>query len=118
MAPDGSARPASQFGLDPVFGGMRYLPGPGLYHTRYRVADPRHGVFLTSDPFGPLDSPNVYAYARQNPADFVDPEGDLAFLAGLLIAAVAGAAIGGLFNGVRQAIAIGEGSQKEWEWGQ
>src|SRR5690606_11587765 len=45
-------------------------------------------------------------------------DGDLAFLAGLLIAAAVGAAVFGGVNAVRQGIAISEGSQEGWEWGQ
>ena len=37
--------------------------------------DPRHGAWLSPDPLGYVDSPNLYAYARQNPIDFVDPSG-------------------------------------------
>src|SRR5690606_21595700 len=58
------------------------------------------------------------AYAGQNPVDYIDPDGDLAFLAGLLIAAAVGAAVSGGVNAVRQGIAISEGSQEGWEWGQ
>ena len=29
--------------------------------------DPRHGAWLSQDPLGYVDSPNLYAYAAQNP---------------------------------------------------
>src|SRR5690606_12780338 len=102
----------------PVFGGQRYLPQPGLYLSGKRLMDPRTGLFLSPDIMGYVDSPSLYAYAGQNPVDYIDPDGDLAFLAGLLIAAAVGAAVSGGVNAVRQGIAISEGSQEGWEWGQ
>ena len=54
---------------------MRYLPGTQLYLSDTRLMDPRHGAWLSPDPLGYVDSPNLYAYARQNPIDFVDPSG-------------------------------------------
>jgi len=46
-----------------------------LYLSDTRLMDPRHGAWLSPDPLGYVDSPNLYAYARQNPIDFVDPSG-------------------------------------------
>ncbi len=117
---DSSGNPisGSSMGIDPVFGGQRYLPQPGLYLSGKRLMDPRTGLFLSPDIMGYVDSPSLYAYAGQNPVDYIDPDGDLAFLAGLLIAAAVGAAVSGGVNAVRQGIAISEGSQEGWEWGQ
>ena len=66
---------ATTSGIEPRFGGMRYLPGTQLYLSDTRLMDPRHGAWLSPDPLGYVDSPNLYAYARQNPIDFVDPSG-------------------------------------------
>lgn len=113
LAPDGTARPASAIEMEPVFAGLRWLPDAGLYLSRARLYDPRLGVFISPDPLGQADSPNPYAYARQNPADYVDPEGEFAFLALLGIIAV-GALAGGALNLVRQGIAISEGAQSSF----
>ena len=110
--------PFSAFGADPVFGGQRFLPASGLYLAKYRLMNPVNGLFLSIDPCGYADSPALYVYVGQNPVDLIDPDGDLAFLAGLLIAAAVGAVVSGGLNAVRQGVAIAEGSQERWEWGQ
>jgi RHS repeat-associated protein len=115
LAPDGTVRAASALGVEPVFAGLRWIPEAGLYLSRARLYDPRLGLFLSPDPFGAADSCNPYAYARHNPADYVDPEGELAFLAVLGIIAV-GAVVGGALNAARQGIAIHEGAQREFSW--
>ena len=115
LAPGGAVRAASAIGMEPVFAGLRWLPDAGLYLSRARLYDPRVGVFLSPDPLGTGDSPNPYAYARQNPADYVDPEGEFVFLALLAIFAV-GALIGGTVNLFRQGIAISEGAQESFSW--
>ncbi|WP_413452545.1 RHS repeat-associated core domain-containing protein [Georgenia phoenicis] len=115
FAPDGTPRASSAIGLEPVFAGLRWVSEAGLYLSRARLYDPRHGLFLSPDPLGQADSPNPYAYARQDPADYVDPEGRLAFLAVLGIVAV-GALVGGGLNATRQAIAISEGAQESFSW--
>lgn len=114
----GTSISASAFGVEPVFGGQRFLSGSGLYLAKRRLMNPVNGLFLAIDPRGYADSPALYVYAGQNPVDLIDPDGDLAFLAGLLIAAAVGAVVSGGLNAVRQGIAISEGSQEGWEWGQ
>ncbi|WP_159083774.1 RHS repeat-associated core domain-containing protein [Nocardioides terrigena] len=113
----GTPLTTSNVGLEPSFAGMRWLPEAGLYLTRSRLYDPRHGAFLSPDPAGASDSPNPYAYVRHDPADLVDPRGELAFLAVLGIVAI-GALVGGGLNAVRQGIAISEGAQEEFSWGE
>ncbi len=108
----------SSFGLEPVFGGQRYLSSVGLYLSKRRLMNPVNGIYLSTDPKGYADSPSLYVYVAQNPIDLIDPEGELAFLAGLAIAALVGALVSGGLNATRQHIAIAEGSQEEWEWGQ
>ncbi len=54
-----------------------------LYHTAYRQYSPDTGRWLTRDPLGMVDGPNVYAYVVNNPVALSDPLGGLAF-AGLL----------------------------------
>lgn len=81
--PFGTPSPAtSATGIEPRFGGMRWLNDTGLYLAGARMMDPRHGLWLSHDPLGSVDSPNLYAYARQNPIDYADPSGLAAGKAG------------------------------------
>ena len=58
------------------FAGGLYDPATGLVQFGMRNYDPEIGRWLSPDPAGPLvDIFNVYAYARNNPANFVDPTG-------------------------------------------
>lgn len=108
---------SSGFGVEPIFGGMRYLPVTGLYLTTRRLMNPVNGVFLSADPKGYVNSSDLYVYVRQNPIEFIDPEGEIAFL-GILAVMAVGALVAGGLNAIRQGIAIAEGSQEGWEWGQ
>ena len=47
----------------------------GLLNEGMRYRDLETGVFLTRDPAGFIDGPNLYAYVRQNPWSKFDPEG-------------------------------------------
>lgn len=40
-----------------------------------RTAGPMRGVFLTTDPLGYVDGPNLYQFALNNPVNFSDPMG-------------------------------------------
>jgi RHS repeat-associated protein len=51
----------------------------GLLNEGFRYRDLESGVFLTRDPMGFVDGPNVYTYVRQNPWTMFDPEGLEAF---------------------------------------
>ncbi|MGF1481958.1 MAG: RHS repeat-associated core domain-containing protein [Cyanophyceae cyanobacterium] len=113
----GNPLTTSAIGLSPIFGGMRYLPTTKLYLSLRRTMDPTHGVFLNTDPFGFVDSPNLYAYSAQDPVNLVDPTGELAFL-GILAVAAVGAAVAGGLNAARQWIQIAEGSREEFSWGE
>ncbi len=74
--PFGAPTPAtSTTGIEPRFGGMRWLNDTGTYLAGARMMDPRHGLWLSHDPLGVIDSPNLYAYAAQNPIDYADPTG-------------------------------------------
>lgn len=74
--PFGAPTPTtSATGIEPRFGGMRWLNDAELYLAGARMMDPRHGLWLSHDPLGYVDSPNLYAYAGQNPIDFADPSG-------------------------------------------
>ena len=47
----------------------------GLLNEGMRYRDLEFGIFLTRDPAGFVDGPNVYTYVRQNPWTFFDPLG-------------------------------------------
>jgi len=47
----------------------------GLLNEGFRYRDLEAGVFLTRDPAGFVDGPNLYAYVRQNPWSSFDPLG-------------------------------------------
>ncbi len=47
----------------------------GLDYYRARYYDPTTGRFLSKDPSGMVDGPNLYAYAGNNPVNFADPSG-------------------------------------------
>jgi RHS repeat-associated protein len=47
----------------------------GLLNEGYRYRDLETGVFLSRDPAGFVDGPNLYAYVRQNPWTSFDPKG-------------------------------------------
>src|SRR4029078_10231666 len=47
----------------------------GLLNEGFRYRDLEAGAFITADPAGFVNGPNVYAYVRQNPWTKFDPEG-------------------------------------------
>ena len=55
-----------------LFTGEQRDSGSNLYYLRARYYDPSIGRFLSKDP---LPMGNVYAYAGNNPVNFVDPSG-------------------------------------------
>jgi RHS repeat-associated protein len=88
----GSAVSKSAFGMEPIFGGQKYLSGTKLYLSRKRLMDPKKGAFLSGDPKGYGDSSSLYVYAAQNPINRIDPNGEIAPVAiAIIIGAIAGA---------------------------
>jgi RHS repeat-associated protein len=57
------------------FSSKEYSPTSGLVYFGARYYDPRIGRFLTPDPLGMIDGPNLYLYAGANPVLFSDPWG-------------------------------------------
>jgi RHS repeat-associated protein len=47
----------------------------GLLNEGFRYRDMETGTFISRDPLGHVDGPNVYCYVRQNPWTKIDPEG-------------------------------------------
>jgi RHS repeat-associated protein len=47
----------------------------GLLNEGFRYRDMETGTFISRDPLGHVDGPNVYCYVRQNPWTLWDPEG-------------------------------------------
>lgn len=62
----------------------RIDPALNLLHFPARDYSPTLGRFLTPDPIGPLDHPNLYQYAHNNPNTHTDPTGHFAFAIPLL----------------------------------
>jgi RHS repeat-associated protein len=58
-----------------LFSGQRYDEATKLYHFIKREYDSSTGCWLTPDPLGFADGPNLYAYVHNNPMVFVDPYG-------------------------------------------
>jgi len=47
----------------------------GLHYNYHRYYDPQTGRYITPDPIGLNGGINLYAYAFQNPINFIDPFG-------------------------------------------
>jgi RHS repeat-associated protein len=72
--------------------------GEGFYYMRARYYDAVSGRFISEDPAGFVDGPNLYAYAGGNPVLVVDPEGTFGLVGssyGFIAGAVGGAISGG-----------------------
>ncbi len=55
--------------------GRRFDEESGNYYYRRRYYDPHIGRFLSRDPIGYADSLNAYSYTRNNPINYIDPNG-------------------------------------------
>ncbi|MBB63796.1 MAG: hypothetical protein CMO81_01905 [Waddliaceae bacterium] len=69
--------------------GKRLDSETGLVYFGRRYYLPSHGRWLSADPEGFIDGPNLYAYVRNRTMSYVDPTG-------LYIAEIAGAVVGAL----------------------
>lgn len=58
-----------------AFTGREWDPETSLYYYRARYYDPKLGRFLSEDPLGHVEGPNLYGYVHNNPVNEVDPEG-------------------------------------------
>lgn len=55
--------------------GRQFDPETGLYQYRARYYSPRLGQFLSMDPIGSKDDPNLYGYVGNDPVNATDPSG-------------------------------------------
>ncbi len=55
--------------------GRQWDAKAGLYQYRARYYDPALGIFLSMDPIGTKDDPNLYGYVAQDPVNSSDPTG-------------------------------------------
>lgn len=58
-----------------AFTGRELDAESGLLYYRARYYDPKLGRFISEDPIGLEDGPNVYTYVKDNPITRRDPEG-------------------------------------------
>ena len=86
----------SPFGV----GGLWMDDAMDLAWAHYRVYLSHSGRWASEDPFGFVDGPNLYQYARNGPVSFIDPSGAAATAAARFItdAATCSYAMGDLVN--------------------
>jgi RHS repeat-associated protein len=63
-----------------LFSSKRLDPETGFYFFSRRYYAPDIGRFITPDPLGFKDGPNLYTYAHNHPLAFIDPDGQFAAL--------------------------------------
>ncbi|WP_208353070.1 RHS repeat domain-containing protein [Pseudaestuariivita rosea] len=76
------------------FPGQWFQSESGLHQNWMRDYDPTTGRYIQADPLGLVAGVSLYGYANQSPFTYIDPNGEHP----LLVAALAGAAIGALVD--------------------
>ncbi len=79
-SPYGIPSTLSAVGNPYYFTGRRFDPESGLYYYRARYYGPTLGRFLQVDPIGYAGGMNLYVYVGNNPINWIDPEGQYAFV--------------------------------------
>lgn len=92
----GAALTAPPTGSPFGYTGRQYDPETGLWQYRARYYHPRLGQFMSTDPIGTQDDPNLYLYVGLDPVNKTDATGEQTQGA----ACAAGAAIGAPAAGV------------------
>jgi RHS repeat-associated protein len=59
-------------------GEQQFNEPDGLIFLRARYYDPSVGRFISRDPLGMIDGPNMYLYVHNNPVNYIDPTGMIA----------------------------------------
>jgi RHS repeat-associated protein len=72
---DGTALTAPPIGSPFGYTGRQYDPETGLWQYRARYYHPQLGQFLSHDPIGTKDDPNLYLYVANDPVNRNDPTG-------------------------------------------
>jgi len=77
------------------FTGREYLPEFNVYEYRARLYHPGLGRFMSEDPKGfEAGDYNLFRYCKNDPVDFVDPDGEVAqVVIGAYVAAEAAATV-------------------------
>ena len=57
------------------FSTKELVPQANLYYFGARFYNPKLGRFITPDPLGFVDGPNMYGYCSNNPVNLIDPWG-------------------------------------------
>jgi len=90
----GSGQSAPPLGSPFGYTGRQYDVETGLYQYRARYDSPRLGQFLSSDPIGTKDDPNLYLYVGNDPVNLTDPTGECPpIVCGAILGGGAGAGI-------------------------
>ena len=76
--------------LDLRLPGQQLQGETGLHQNWMRDYDPGLGRYAEPDPIGLAGGPNVYSYVGQDPLNYVDPDGQLLWLAGAVLASPQG----------------------------
>ena len=93
------------------FTGKKCDQDTGLYYYNARWYDADNGRFISQDPAGDPNNPNLYTYCANNPLIYADSDGQCVMLVTMAIGAGAGGLIQGGGNLISQL------ASNNWDWG-